>query len=159
MSRGIMRIVARNKKARRDYEILDRFEAGIVLIGSEVKSLRAGKASLNESYARIKNGELWLYEMHISPYDNSSVFTPAPKRRRKLLLHKFEILRLKSKAEEKGLTIIPLEIYFNDKGLVKVTIAIARGRREYQKKRYLILKQMDREKERELRDYNRKKRY
>ncbi len=152
-----MKTVATNRKALRNYEIIETFEAGIVLEGSEVKSIRAGRVSLSDSYAKVKNGELWLYGMHISPYEKTSVFAPEPKRRRKLLLHKSEILKLKSKSEERGLTIVPLELYFNAHGIVKLKIALAKGKREYQKKMYLLLKQQERDKERDLREYGKKR--
>jgi len=148
-----MGTVARNRKAFRDYDILDTFEVGIVLEGSEVKSVRAGRVSIKDSHARVKNGELWLYGLHISPYEKASAYIPDPRRRRKLLMHKRQILKLKAKTDEKGLTLIPLEIYINGRGLVKIKIGLAKGRKEYQKKRYLLEKQQDRDKERELRDY------
>ena len=151
-----MKIIAKNRKAFRDFELFDRFEAGIVLIGSEVKSIRAGRVSLKDAYAKVKNGEVWLYGMHISPYEKAGIFIPDPKRRRKLLLHRREIMKLKSRTEERGLTIVPLEIYFK-RGLVKIKIALAKGRREYQKKRYLLQKQQERDKERELKEYFKKK--
>ncbi len=154
-----MKTIVRNRKALHDYEISETFEAGIVLVGSEVKSIRAGMVSLKDSFAKIKNGELWLYGMHISPYEKSSSFRPDPRRRRKLLMHKREIIRLKSKTEERGLTLIPLEVYINDRGKVKIKIGIAKGRKQYQKKQYLLEKQKDREKERELRDYLKRKKY
>jgi len=154
-----MKTIVRNRKALHDYEISETFEAGIVLVGSEVKSIRAGMVSLKDSFAKIKNGELWLYGMHISPYEKSSSFRPDPRRRRKLLMHKREIIRLKSKTEERGLTLIPLEVYINARGKVKIKIGIAKGRKQYQKKQYLLEKQKDREKERELRDYLKRKKY
>lgn len=153
-----MKVVAKNRKALRDFEIIETFEAGIVLVGSEVKSVRAGRVSIDDAYARVKDGEVWLYGMHIAPYEKSSAFTPDPKRKRKLLLHKREILKLRSRTEERGLTIIPLEVYFS-RGLVKVKIALARGRKKYQKKQYLIEKQKEREKERELREYLKRRGY
>ncbi|MCD6595464.1 SsrA-binding protein SmpB [bacterium] len=154
-----MKTISKNRKAFRDYDISETFEAGIVLVGSEVKSIRAGMISLKDSFAKIKNGELWLYGMHISPYVKSSVFQPEPGRRRKLLMHKREIIRIKSKTEERGLTLIPLEVYINARGKVKIKIGIAKGRKQYQKKQYLLEKQKDREKERELRDYLKRKKY
>ncbi len=153
-----MSTVARNRKAFRDYDILDTFEAGIVLEGSEVKSVRAGRVSIKDSHARVKNGELWLYGLHISPYEKASTYIPDPRRRRKLLMHKRQILKLKAKTDEKGLTLIPLEVYINGRGLVKIKIGLAKGRKEYQKKRYLLAKQQDRDKERELREYYKGKR-
>ncbi len=148
-----MKTIARNKKAYHDYEIIETYEAGIVLEGSEVKSVRAGRVNLKDSYAKVKNGELWVYNMHIAPYEKSSVFAPSPRRKRKLLMHKREIIRLKSKTEERGLTLVPLEVYINDRGIVKVKLGLARGRKTYQKKQYLIERQKEREKEKELREY------
>ena len=151
-----MKVVAKNKKAYHDYEIIETYEAGIVLEGSEVKSVRAGRVSMKDSYAKVKDGELWLYNMHIAPYEKSAAFVPSPRRRRKLLMHKREILKLKSKTEERGFTLVPLEIYINDRGIVKIKLALARGRRTYQKKQYLIERQKEREKERELKEYLRR---
>jgi len=151
-----MKAIARNKRAVRDFEIIETFDAGIALVGSEVKSLRAGRVSFKDSFARVKNGEVWLYGLHISPYEKAGVFIPDPVRRRKLLLHKREIVKLKSRTEERGLTIVPLEIYFDDKGLCKIKIALAKGRRQYQKKQYILGKQQERDKERELREYFKK---
>ena len=150
--KGNMKSIARNRKALRDFEVIETFEAGIVLKGSEVKSIRAGRVSLRDSYAKVKNDEIWLYGMHISPYEKAGIFIPDPKRRRKLLLHKREIRKLRHRTEEKGYTIIALELYFK-KGKAKVKIALAAGRREYQKKRYLLEKQNERDKERELQRY------
>jgi len=151
-----MKTIARNKRAVRDFEIVETFDAGIALVGSEVKSLRAGRVSFKDSFARVKNGEVWLYGLHISPYEKAGVFIPDPVRRRKLLLHKREIMKLKSRTEERGLTIVPLEIYFDDKGLCKIRIALAKGRKQYQKKQYILGKQQERDKERELREYFKK---
>jgi len=152
-----MKIVAKNKKAYHDYEIFETYEAGIVLVGSEVKSIRAGRISFKDAYAKIRNDELWLYNMHISPYDRGNPFAPEPRRRRKLLMHKRQIIRLKSKTEERGLTLIPLEVYITERGLVKIKLGLAKGRKKYQKKQYLIQKQKEREKERELKEYLKKK--
>jgi SsrA-binding protein len=125
--------VIRNRKAFHDYHILDRWEAGIALVGSEVKSLRAGKANLQDAYARIEGGEVYLINAHISLYDPASRANHDPRRNRKLLLHKREIRRLIGKVVEKGLTLIPLSIYFKN-GKVKVEIALATGKRKYDKR-------------------------
>ena len=116
-----------NRKARHEYFILNSFEAGVALVGSEVKSVRQGKVSLQDSYAIIEDGEAYILNMHISPYDKSSHFLPDPKRRRKLLLHKTEIRRLMGKVAEKGLTMIPIRVYLV-RGRVKLEIALARGK-------------------------------
>ncbi len=128
-----IRVVAENRKARRDYEILETFEAGIALKGSEVKSVRLGRVSLVDSYATIENGEVILHNLHIAPYEQASVFGHDPKRPRKLLLHKREIKRLIGKVKEKGLTLIPLKVYFK-KHLVKVELALVKGKRKYEKR-------------------------
>lgn len=120
-------LVASNKRARHDYEILEAFEAGLVLHGSEVKSLRAGRADLKGSYARVEGEEVWLYDCHIGPYEQAGNAGHEPKRRRKLLLKKAEIRRLIGRVAQKGLTMIPLKIYFKG-GYAKVEIAVARGR-------------------------------
>ena len=141
------KIVCRNKKARHDYFILDTLEAGIILQGTEVKSLREGKANLKDSFAKVKKDEVFLYNLHISPYSHGNVYNHDPTRTRKLLLHKREIKRLIGKAEEKGLTLIPLDIHFSN-GLAKVSLALARGKKVYDKREDLKKKDADREVER-----------
>ena len=128
-----IKTVARNRKARHDYHILNTMEAGIVLKGTEVKSLRQGKANIKDSYARIAGREIKLYELHISPYQNKGYAGHNPTRPRKLLLHKREIRRLEGKVEEKGLTLIPLQIYFKN-GIAKVELALAKGKKAYDKR-------------------------
>ncbi len=123
-----------NRKARFEYEILDTVVAGIELLGSEVKSVRLGKASLNESYAMIQRGEVWLENMQITPYEHNTLETLDPKRSRRLLLHKSEIVRLQSKISEKGLTLIPLKAFFNPKGMLKIELGLARGKKLYDKR-------------------------
>ncbi|MDQ7820467.1 MAG: SsrA-binding protein SmpB [Armatimonadota bacterium] len=127
------RVVATNRRARFDYHIEDTLEAGLVLTGTEVKSLRAGRASIQEAYARIENGEVWLYHMHIPPYEAGSIFNHDPLRRRKLLLHRHEIRRLAGKVSQKGYTLIPLRVYFS-RGMAKVELALARGKRQYDRR-------------------------
>ncbi|HYH02687.1 MAG TPA: SsrA-binding protein SmpB, partial [Bacillota bacterium] len=117
--------IAVNRRARHDYFIEETFETGIVLTGTEVKSLRLGKGNLQDSYAQIQNNEIYLYNCHISPYDFGNRFNHDPLRTRKLLMHRGEIIRLFSKVREKGLTLVPLQMYFNDRGRVKVEIALA----------------------------------
>jgi SsrA-binding protein len=141
------KVVASNRRARHDYEILDTFEAGMVLKGSEVKSLRAGQVQLKDAYAEIKDGELWLQRLHIGPYSHASVDAHEPERRRKLLLHRREIDRLTGKINEQGLTLVPLQVYFSH-GLAKVELALARGKRRYDKRKQLAEKEHRREMER-----------
>lgn len=142
------KVVAVNKKARYEYHIIDTFEAGIVLTGTEVKSLRAGKASLQDSYARVENGELLLYNMHIAQYQQGNRFNHEPKRVRKLLVHRREILRLIGYTKEKGLTLIPVKVFFNDRGWVKVEVATARGKKSYDKRQDIAAREAKREVER-----------
>lgn len=141
------RVVCQNRKATHDYHIEDTLEAGIVLLGPEVKSLREGRASLVDSYAKVKRGEVYLYNMHISPYSHSGYERLDPVRVRKLLLNKREIKRLIGKTEEKGYTLIPTKVYFSSKGWAKVELAIAKGKRKYDKRRALKEKQLRREME------------
>ena len=143
------KLVARNRKARHEYEILDTHEAGIVLKGPEVKSVRAGQLAFRDAFARVEGGEIWLYNLHISPYEQANRANEDPDRVRKLLMHREEIRRLSSKTEEKGLTLIPLEIYFR-KGNVKVLLGVARGRRLYDKREKLKKQTQDREAKRAM---------
>ena len=142
-----MRVITRNKKAFREYEIIQRMEAGIVLHGNEVKSVREGKVSIQEAYAGIDNGEVFIYNMTISPYEKESFHTD-PKRKRKLLLHKREIKRLIGKVKERGFTLVPLSVYINDRGIVKVELALARGKKIYEKREIIKRREMEREMER-----------
>lgn len=129
------KVVARNRKAGHDFFVLDRIECGIVLTGTEIKSVRAGSLNLKDSYAAIDKGEVWLYGVHISPYDKASSFSKhAPERDRKLLLHKREIIRLRSKTREKGLTLVPLSIYIKDGRRAKVELALAQGKTAHDKR-------------------------
>src|SRR5579884_1521019 len=136
--------IAQNKKARHDYQIEDVYEAGLVLTGTEVKSLRAGRASLVDSFAQVRDGEVWLENAHIPEYTQGSWTNHEPRRRRKLLLHRAEIARLVGKTREGGLTLVPLSMYFKD-GRVKVEIALARGKRSYDKRQALAERQAGRE--------------
>lgn len=143
------RPVAQNRKARHDYEILDRYEAGLVLAGSEVKSLRAGKVQLRDSYARVQDNELWLHGVHVAPYAFASGFGAVdPDRPRKLLLHRREIEELNRRTTQDSLTLVPLAIYFKD-GRAKVDLALARGRRSYDKRAAIASRDAAREAERE----------
>jgi SsrA-binding protein len=139
------KIIAKNKKAYFNYELLETFEAGISLLGSEVKSIKEGRISLKESYAEVKDGEVFLLHCHISPYEAANRFNHDPRRERKLLLHSREIKRLTGKIKEKGLTLVPTNVLVNEKGLIKVEIALAKGKRTYQKKE--VIKERDRERE------------
>ncbi len=134
--------IASNRRAFFDYEILDRREAGLVLTGTEIKSVRAGKVDLREAFARPLNGELWLMNAHIATYDPANIYNHEPKRSRKLLLHKNEIALLASEVAEKRLTIVPLRMYIKNH-VAKVEIALARGKRQYDKRRAIIDKEMD----------------
>ena len=127
------KVIATNRKARHDYHVIETYEAGIVLRGSEVKSLRAAKAQLGDAYASIDDGDLYLRQLHISPYDPASYENHEPTRARRLLMHKIEIRRLQRQLEEKGLTMVPLSLYFRE-GKVKVELALVRGRREFDKR-------------------------
>lgn len=150
-------MVASNRKARHDYHILDTFEAGLVLQGSEVKSLREGRASLIDGFVFIDGNEAWLENVHIPQYINGSWSNHAPKRRRKLLLHKQEIHKLNQKLKESGFTIVPLALYFSD-GRAKIEIALAKGKKDYDKRQTLREKQDKREADRAMksrgRDYD-----
>ncbi len=148
-----MRVIAKNKKAFFNYELIETFEAGISLLGSEVKSIREGMVSLKESYAEIKEGEVFLISCHVSPYDPANIFNHDPLREKKLLLHRKEIKRLIGKIKEKGLTLVPVKILLNDRGRVKVEIALAKGKRVYQKKEAIRQRDQDREMRTELKRY------
>ncbi|MBR3397648.1 MAG: SsrA-binding protein SmpB [Lachnospiraceae bacterium] len=143
------KLVANNKKAFHDYFIEETFEAGLVLAGTEVKSLRMGKCSIKEAFLRIENGEMLIYGMHISPYEKGNIFNKDPLRVRKLLLHKYEIMRLAGKVQEKGFALIPLKVYFKD-SRAKVEIALAKGKKLYDKRASIAEKDRKREAEREL---------
>ncbi len=145
-----MRLIAKNKKAFFNYEILETHEAGISLVGSEVKSIREGRISLKESYAEIKGGEVFLVNCHVSPYEASNRFNHEPLRERKLLLHRREIKRLTGKVQERGLTLVPTKVQINDKGKVKVELALAKGKRIYQKRETIRERDRDREMQAEL---------
>ncbi len=143
------KVVATNRKARHDYTIEDTYEAGLVLTGTEVKSLRAGRASLVDGYAFIDGGEAWLDAVHIPEYNEGTWTNHPPRRKRKLLLHKQQILKLSSKVKEGGYTLVPLQLYFSD-GRAKVEIALAKGKREYDKRQALRERQDKREAERAI---------
>ena len=147
------KMIANNKKAYHDYFILENFETGIALHGTEVKSLRMGKCSIKESFIRIENGEVFIYGMHISPYEKGNIFNKDPLRVRKLLLHRYEINKIEAKLKEKGLTLVPLKVYFKD-SLVKIEIGMARGKKLYDKRQDISKKDQRREAERDFKVKN-----
>ncbi|HIS25631.1 MAG TPA: SsrA-binding protein SmpB [Candidatus Pullilachnospira intestinigallinarum] len=147
------RLIANNKKAYHDYFIEETYEAGIALHGTEVKSLRMGKCSVKESFIRIENEEVYIYGMHISPYEKGNIFNKDPLRVKKLLLHKSEIRKLRGKIAEKGYTLVPLKVYFKN-SLVKVEIGLARGKKLYDKRQDIAKKDQRREAEREFKVKN-----
>ncbi|MFI5253485.1 MAG: SsrA-binding protein SmpB [Bacteroidota bacterium] len=147
---GEEKIVATNRKAFHEYFIVEKIEAGIALKGTEVKSLRLGDANLQDSYATIKNGELWLLGLHISPFEKGNINNHDPRRERKLLLHKREILRLFGKINQKGFTLIPLNIYFK-KNRAKITLALATGKKLYDKREAIAKREIERELQRRIR--------
>lgn len=153
MGKESIKLIANNKKAYHDYFIEDKYEAGISLAGTEVKSLRMGKGSVKESFVCIENGEVMLYGMHISPYEKGNIFNKDPLRPRKLLMHKYEIRKIAGKMAEKGYTVVPLQVYFKG-SLVKVEIALARGKKLYDKRQDIAKKDMRRESEREFKVKN-----
>ena len=138
------KVIASNRKARHEYQVLDQFEAGIALTGPEVKSVRAGKVSFQDSFARIDGGEAWLHSLHISPYEQAGRWNADPVRPRKLLLRKEQIRKLVGKVEEKGLTLVPLDLHFR-RGYVKVELALARGKNLHDKRETLKQRTMERE--------------
>ena len=148
-----MKLIANNKKAFHDYFIEDTYEAGIALAGTEVKSLRMGKCSIKESFIRIENGEVFIYGMHISPYEKGNIFNKDPLRVRKLLMHKSEINKLIGKTKEKGMAIVPLKVYFKG-SLVKVEIGLAKGKKLYDKRQDIAKKDQKREAQRDFKVRN-----
>ncbi len=153
MGKESTKLIANNKKAYHDYFIEDKYQAGISLAGTEVKSLRMGKCSLKESFIRIEKGEVYIYNMHISPYEKGNIFNKDPLRVRKLLLHSYEINKIAGKMAQKGYTIVPLQIYFKG-SLVKLDIALARGKKLYDKREDIAKKDMRREAEKNFKVKN-----
>ena len=147
---GGRKLITSNRRALHDYEILETVEAGLVLLGPEVKSLREGRANLSDSYAVLRGGEAFLVNAHVSPYDKAGRDNPAPRRERKLLMHRGELSRLGSKVAERGLTIVPLSLYFKG-GRAKVELGLARGKRQYDKRQSLKKREQEREIERATR--------
>lgn len=144
------RDIAINRRARHNYHIEETVEGGLVLTGTEVKALRAGRASLQEAFARVERGEVWLYHMHIPPYEAGNIFNHDPLRTRKVLLHQREVSRLLGKAQQKGYTLIPMRLYFK-RGFAKVELAVARGKREYDKREAIARREAQRQIERAVR--------
>ena len=153
MGKETRKLIANNKKAWHDYFIEEKYEAGLVLHGTEVKSLRMGKCSIKEAFIRIENGEVIIYGMHVSPYEKGNIFNRDPLRPKKLLMHKSEIRKLVGKIAEKGYTLVPVEVYFKG-SLVKVDIALAKGKKQYDKRQDIAKKDMRREAERDFKVKN-----
>ena len=152
---GEYKVIANNKKAWHDYFIEETYEAGIALTGTEVKSIRMGKINLKDSYAEVKNGELFIHNMHISPYEKGNIFNVDPVRTRKLLLHKKEITKLLGYTTLQGLTIVPLKVYINERGLVKLELAVAKGKKLYDKRHDMAKKDAQMRIHKELRERQR----
>ena len=148
------KVVATNRKARHEYFIEDQYEAGIVLTGTEIKSVRAGTVSLGEGYAQIRNGELWLYDVHIAQYEQAGRSSHDPKRPRKLLMHRREIMRLQSSTQERGYTLVPLRMYIKGR-LAKVEIGLVRGKRQYDKREVIAKRDAERRIHREWKEFGR----
>jgi SsrA-binding protein len=147
------KLVANNKKAYHDYFVDEKLEAGLVLHGTEVKSLRLGKCSIKEAFIRIENGEVFVYGMHISPYEQGNIFNKDPMRVKKLLLHKSEITKLTGRIKEKGFTIVPLQVYFKE-GKAKIEIGLCRGKKLYDKRQDIAKKDQEREAQKEFKVRN-----
>src|SRR3954454_3720578 len=141
------RVVAQNRKARHEFHVLETWEAGLVLQGTEVKSLREGKANLADAFATLSGGELWLYNLHVSPYEQGNRFNHDPLRRRKLLMHRSELRKLVGQVEQKGLTLVPLDVHFSN-GIAKVTLALVRGKKLHDKRETLRERAVERDMER-----------
>jgi len=151
MAKGIGKVVAQNKKARHDFHIEETYEAGIVLQGTEIKSIRAGKVSIKDSFARIENGEVFLYNMHISPYEQGNRYNHDPLRTRKLLLHRREISKLIGASKEQGYSLVPLKLYLKD-GFAKIQLALAKGKKLYDKRENIKQRDAQREIEKAFRE-------
>ena len=154
ISKESIKLIANNKKAYHDYFIDDKWEAGIELFGTEVKSIRMGKCSIKEAFVKIDKGEVYVYGMHISPYEKGNIFNKDPLRERKLLLHKKEILKIFGKMKEQGITVVPLQVYFSG-SLVKIEIGLAKGKKLYDKRETIAKKDKKREAQREFKAFNR----
>jgi SsrA-binding protein len=153
MAKEAIKTIAQNKKARHDYFIEETYETGIELTGTEVKSIRLGKVNLQDSYAYIKNSEVFISGMHVSPYEMGNIYNQDPLRDRKLLLHKYEINKLIGDTQQKGLTLVPLQVYFK-RGIVKVELAVAKGKKLYDKRQDIATRDAKREIDRRIKEYN-----
>lgn len=150
---GGIKVIAENRKARHDYFVEEKLEVGIILTGTEIKSIRAGRVNLKDSYAEISGGELWLTQMHISPYEQGNRFNHEPLRKRKLLLNKSEIVKLTAEVQQQGMTLIPLKIYLKQ-GLAKIELGLCKGKKNYDKRQDIAKKDAKRDMDRELRERN-----
>ena len=148
------KIIAQNKKAWHDYFVDEKYEAGIALFGTEVKSIRAGQVNLKDSYCSVKNGELFVLGMHVSPYEKGNIFNREPRRDRKLLMHKREIMKINGMLTQKGYTLVPLSLYFSGKN-VKVELGLCRGKKLYDKRDSIAAKEVNREIDRKMKEFNR----
>ena len=148
------KIIAQNKKAWHDYFVDEKYEAGIALFGTEVKSIRAGQVNLKDSYCSVKNGELFVLGMHVSPYEKGNIFNREPRRERKLLMHKREIMKINGMLTQKGYTLVPLSLYFSGKN-VKVELGLCRGKKLYDKRDSIAAKEVHREIDRKMKEFNR----
>lgn len=153
MAKGEGSVVAQNKKARHDYQIIDTIEAGIVLTGTEIKSIRAARIQLKDGYAQIKHGEAWLVNVHISPFEQGNIWNQDPERTRKLLLKKKEILRLENELKGTGMTLVPLKVYLKD-GFAKVLIGLAKGKHDYDKRETIKRRDQERDVKRVMKTFN-----
>ncbi|MDH6364616.1 SsrA-binding protein [Enterococcus sp. PF1-24] len=154
MPKGEGKLIAQNKKARHDYSVIETMEAGMVLQGTEIKSIRNSRINLKDGFARVRNGEVYLHNVHISPYEQGNIFNHDPLRTRKLLLHKKQIARLIGETKNPGVTLVPLKVYIRD-GYAKVLIGIAKGKKQYDKREDLKRKDIDRQINRTLKNYSR----
>lgn len=154
MPKGEGKLIAQNKKARHDYSIIDTMEAGMVLQGTEIKSIRNSRINLKDGFVRVRNGEAYLYNVHISPYEQGNIFNHDPLRTRKLLLHKKQIARLENETKNTGVTIVPLKVYLRN-GYAKVLIGLAKGKKSYDKREDLKRKDVDRQIDRTLKNFSR----
>ena len=148
------KIIAQNKKAWHDYFVDEKYEAGIALFGTEVKSIRAGQINLKDSYCSVKNGELFVLGMHVSPYEKGNIFNREPRRERKLLMHKRELMKINGTLTQKGYTLVPLSLYFSGKN-VKVELGLCRGKKLYDKRDSIAAKEVNREIDRKMKEFNR----
>ena len=155
MAKGEQKTIATNRRARHDYEVLRTMEAGIVLSGTEVCSLRENNCQIKDSFAMVRGGEAWLMGLHISPYSHGNIFNPDPDRNRKLLLHKKEIRQLSEAVRERGMALVPLRLYFDERNRVKVELAVCRGKKLYDKRDSIAKRDADRDIARAMKDRNR----